>query len=82
MKTHSGNFTVGFNGSYTITVSNVGSAATSGAVTVTDTLPTGLGFASASGAGWSFSVNGPVVTATNPGPLNAGSTFRSSRISR
>ncbi|MDQ1612402.1 MAG: hypothetical protein QOG00_2333 [Pyrinomonadaceae bacterium] len=41
-KTHSGNFTVGVNGSYTLTASNAGNGATSGTITVTDNLPTGL----------------------------------------
>ncbi|MEO5618881.1 MAG: hypothetical protein ABIS67_14025, partial [Candidatus Eisenbacteria bacterium] len=67
-KTHNGNFTVGSNGTYTITVTNVGSAATSGAITVTDTLPAGLTFVSGSGAGWSFSVTGQVVTALHLAP--------------
>jgi uncharacterized repeat protein (TIGR01451 family) len=41
-KTHSGNFTVGVNGTYTLTASNSGNGATSGTITVTDNLPTGL----------------------------------------
>ncbi|MBV9670678.1 MAG: hypothetical protein JOZ43_06955 [Acidobacteriales bacterium] len=53
-KSHTGNFTQGQNGAqYTITVSNVGSAATSGTVTVTDTLPAGLTATALSGTGWS-----------------------------
>ena len=41
-KSHTGNFTVGVNGAYTITVSNAaGSGPTTGTITVTDTLPTG-----------------------------------------
>src|SRR5207247_1705492 len=38
-KTHSGNFTQGQSGSYTITVTNNGTAATSGTVTVTEMPP-------------------------------------------
>jgi uncharacterized repeat protein (TIGR01451 family) len=41
-KTHTGDFTQGQTGDYTITVTNSGSAPTSGTVTVTDTLPSGL----------------------------------------
>jgi uncharacterized repeat protein (TIGR01451 family)/fimbrial isopeptide formation D2 family protein len=41
-KTHTGNFTVGTNGTYTLTASNSGNGATSGTITVTDNLPTGL----------------------------------------
>jgi uncharacterized repeat protein (TIGR01451 family) len=53
--TDSGNstFTPGQGGAmYTIAVSNVGSAATSGTVTVTDSLPIGLTATNIAGAGW------------------------------
>jgi uncharacterized repeat protein (TIGR01451 family) len=62
-------FTAGTNGVYTLTVSNVGTAATTGTITVTDTLPNGLGFVSGTGAGWSCLANGQVVTCTNAGPI-------------
>jgi len=52
-KSHTGNFTQGQNGTYTIAVSNNGPGATSGTVTVTDTLPTGLSLVSMGGSGWS-----------------------------
>ncbi len=53
-KTHTGNFQQGQSfASYTITVSNTGSSATSGTVSVTDTLPTGLTLTSMFGQGWS-----------------------------
>jgi large repetitive protein len=46
-------FTVGFTGSYTITVRNGGSLPTSGSYTVQDRLPAGLSLASTpTGAGW------------------------------
>lgn len=56
-KVHSGNFTQEqTNAVYTVTVSNqVGASATSGPVTVAETLPTGLVAQSMSGAGWSCS---------------------------
>ena len=38
-KSHTGSFTQGGTGSYTITVGNTGGASTSGAVTMTDTVP-------------------------------------------
>ncbi|MDX1696932.1 MAG: hypothetical protein R3308_01530, partial [Thiohalobacterales bacterium] len=57
-KSHSGDFTVGQNGDYTLTVSNNGPSTEIGPVTVTDTLPAGLGYVSASGAGWSCSAVG------------------------
>ena len=58
-KTHSGSFTQGQAGAaYTVTVSNAASAEpTSGLVTVTDTLPSGLTLVSMTGAGWSCSSN-------------------------
>jgi len=52
-KTHSGNFNQGqSNATYTVTVSNTGTAPTSGTVTVTDTLPSGLTLVSMVGTGW------------------------------
>ena len=53
-KTHSGNFIQGQSGAtYSIGVSNgAGAGATSGLVTVTDTVPSGLTFVSMAGAGW------------------------------
>jgi uncharacterized repeat protein (TIGR01451 family) len=52
-KSHSGNFTVGVNGIYTIVVSNIGDAASSGQITVEDRLPYVLVVVSAIGTGWS-----------------------------
>ena len=54
---HAGNFTQGQNGAvYTVTVSNgISAGVTSAAVTVTDTLPSGLTMVSMSGAGWNCS---------------------------
>jgi uncharacterized repeat protein (TIGR01451 family) len=66
-KSHVGNsFTQGQQGAqYTLVVNNGGSAASSGTITVTDTLPNGLTFASGSGTGWSCSANGQLVTCTD-----------------
>ncbi|HUQ34396.1 MAG TPA: hypothetical protein VM095_19905 [Pyrinomonadaceae bacterium] len=74
-KTHSGNFTQGQSGSYTITVTNSGPGPTSSTVTVTDTLPAGLSYVSATGTGWSCSAAGQVVTCTNTNTLNAGASY-------
>ncbi|HEY3132278.1 MAG TPA: hypothetical protein VGL91_22675 [Acidobacteriota bacterium] len=71
-KTHTGNFTVRSNGTYTLTVSNVGSSPSSGVTTVTDSLPAGLSFVSAGGSGWTSSASGQTVTSTNPAPLAPG----------
>jgi uncharacterized repeat protein (TIGR01451 family) len=63
---HMGTFTQGEQGQYVLTVTNVGSAATTGTVTVTDVLPVGLTFASGSGGGFSCSASGQKATCTNP----------------
>jgi uncharacterized protein (TIGR03437 family) len=55
---HTGNFTAGQNGTYTITVSNAsGAAPVAGVVTVTDTLPSGLALVSMTGNNWTCSPN-------------------------
>ncbi|HEV2799849.1 MAG TPA: hypothetical protein VGW12_05095 [Pyrinomonadaceae bacterium] len=77
-KTHTGNFTVGVNGTYTLTASNAGTGATSGTITVTDTLPTGLTVASVpTGTGWDCSatvVGSSTATCTSTTFINAGAT--------
>ena len=65
-KTDNGAFTQGGTGIYTITVKNVGTATTNAAITVTDTLPTGLTYVSATGTGWTCGAVGQVVTCTLP----------------
>jgi uncharacterized repeat protein (TIGR01451 family) len=74
-KSHSGNFTRGSTGAYTITVSNAGGAATSGTVTVSDTLPTGLSYVVATGTGWTCGAAGQVITCTRSDALAAGSSY-------
>jgi uncharacterized repeat protein (TIGR01451 family) len=56
-KSHSGNFVPGQNGAaYTVTVANTASGGpTSGAVTVTETVPSGLTLTSMAGSGWTCS---------------------------
>ncbi len=62
-KTHTGSFAQGQTGAtYTITVTNSGGAATSGTVTMTDTLPTGLTATAIAGNGWTC----PTGTLTSP----------------
>jgi uncharacterized repeat protein (TIGR01451 family) len=69
---HSGNFIQTQTAVYTLTVSNAaGAGATSGMVTVTDTLPPGLSFASMSGAGWSCSG----ANCSRSDPLAAGASY-------
>jgi hypothetical protein len=72
------------------TVRNLGTAPTSTAVAVIDTLPAGLTFVTGSGAGWTFTTSGAVVTATRAAAIGVGglSSFtltvscRSRRVSR
>jgi uncharacterized repeat protein (TIGR01451 family) len=73
-KTHSGDFTVGQTGTYSITVGNTGTVPTSGAVTVQDFLPGGLGLNTFSGAGWSCS-GSFFVACTRADSLAAGGQY-------
>ena len=74
-KTHTGGgFVVGTQRDFLITVENVGTAATTGTITVTDTLPTGLTFVSGAGTigadNWVCAAVGQDVTCSNTGILN------------
>lgn len=59
--------TVGVNYNYTLTVTNGGTAATVGVVTITDNLQVGLQYVSGGGSGFTCSTNGQLVTCTNNG---------------
>ena len=72
-KTHAGSFIQGATGTYTITVTNSGSGATNGTVTVVDTLPTGMTATAMSGSGWSC--NAGTLTCTRSDSLAAGTSF-------
>lgn len=75
-KTHTDNFTVGTNASYTLTASSqAGSQQTDFPIVVTDALPAGLTYVSGSGTSWSCGAVGQNVTCTHPGPLNAGASL-------
>ena len=68
-KHHLGPFTVGSQGSYRLEVVNHGPTPSPGPITVTDRLPAGLTYVSASGAGWTCSAAGAVVTCVLPSGL-------------
>ena len=71
---HTGNFTQADTGdTYMLTVTNGGTAATSGTVTLTDTLPTGLSATAMSGTGWTIAPNS--LSATRSDALAAGSSY-------
>lgn len=74
--TRSGNLVAGGTASYTLTISNNGSTAEPGPLTVINTLPTGLTYVSStgSGSGWSCSAAGQVVTCTRTGAIAAGAS--------
>ncbi|MFJ8442727.1 hypothetical protein [Kitasatospora griseola] len=73
-KTHTGRFTQGRDGTYTITVGNTGPGATDGtAVTVTDTLPAGLRADSIGGTDWTCTLD--PLACTRSDALPAGSSY-------
>src|SRR3989475_91189 len=73
-KTHTGNFTQGQIGaSYTLSVSNVGAGPTSGTVTVSDTLPSGLTATGLTGTGWTCVL--ATLSCTRPDVLAAGANY-------
>lgn len=77
-KTHSGNFIQGQTGTYTLGVQNLPTATgpTYGPVAVTDTLPEGFNFVSATGNNWNCSAVGQQVTCVYNGPaVNPGSNL-------
>ncbi|MFN8640628.1 MAG: hypothetical protein U0802_02790 [Candidatus Binatia bacterium] len=60
---------------FTLVVRNVGDVATSGTITVTDPMPTGLTLTGAAGSGWSCNLGGgTLLTCTRAAALNAGAT--------
>ena len=72
--THTGSFTQADTAdTYTLTVTNGGTTATSGTVTVMDTLPSGLTATGLSGTGWT--VAGNFLSATRTDALAAGSSY-------
>jgi len=74
VKGHSGNFTQGDVGdTYALTVTNAGNKASSGIVTVTDTLPGGLTATKIDGSGWSCAL--ATLTCTRSDALAAGTSY-------
>ena len=73
-KSHNGNFTYGQVGAtYSVLVSNASSAATTGAITVSEAIPSGLTLQSMSGAGWNCT--SIAATCTRSDALVGGSSF-------
>jgi uncharacterized repeat protein (TIGR01451 family) len=75
-KTHTGNFTRGSTGTYSIIVTNSATTATNGTtVTVTDTVPAGLTPTGASGTGWTCNIALQVVTCTRTSVLAGSASY-------
>src|SRR5262249_7495933 len=73
-KTHAGSFTQGQTGAtYTLTVTNSGTGATTAAVTVADTLPTGLTATAIARTGWSCTL--ATLTCTRSDALAAAASY-------
>ncbi len=75
-KSHSSDFVVGRPGTFALVVTNNGpNEHDASPITVTDTLPAGLTYTSASGDGWNCAaVDGVVITCTRPGTLSSGAS--------
>jgi len=74
-KVHNGIFGYGDNDTYTLTVTNNGPTTTSGTTTVSDTLPAGETYVSATGTGWTCGAVGQVVTCTSTSAIANGANF-------
>jgi len=72
VKSHSGEFVLGAHGTYHLVVTNLGPASDAGPITVTDSLPKGETFVSATGSGWSCAGT-TTVSCTRTGVLAPGS---------
>ena len=73
--TNSANFTRGRTGTFTITVSNISNSSTSGAVTVSESLPPGLTLVSMTGGGWTCGGAVADGTCSRGDSLRAGASY-------
>ncbi len=74
-KSDPGAFGIGQNGTWTLSVSSDGPSIDPGPIEVTDTLPAGTTFVSASGTGWSCTESSGVVTCSNASGIADGETL-------
>ncbi|MBN8734260.1 MAG: DUF11 domain-containing protein, partial [Acidobacteria bacterium] len=72
-KSHTGDFTAGQTHAYTITVTNIGTAATSGLVTMTEIPSSHFTVANLAGAGWSCDL--PTLKCTRSDALAPGASY-------
>lgn len=61
-------------GYYTLSPSNIGLSATTGTITVVDTVPAGMTPTSASGTGWTCAIAGQTVTCTSNAAIAGGAS--------
>ena len=73
-KSHTGDFTVGSPGTYTLLLGNSSGIPTNGPITLVDTLPAGLTYASSSGTGWTCAAAAQTVTCSYAATIAAGAT--------
>ena len=66
---HTGTFTRGTSNTYAIDVNHIGDLASSGTITVTDTLPAGIVPGAATGIGWTCTTAAQVVTCSRTGSI-------------
>ncbi len=74
-KTHTGDFTAGQNGGFTITVTNDSGSTTAATTTVTDLLPASMTYVSATGTGWTCGVSEGTVTCTSTANIAQAGSF-------
>jgi Bacterial Ig-like domain (group 3)/FG-GAP-like repeat/FG-GAP repeat len=79
-KSHSGDFTQGQQGAFTVSIKNNGPGPTgdptgSNPMTVTDTLNSAFSYASSSGTGWTCSASGQTVTCKSDSAVSQGSSY-------
>jgi uncharacterized repeat protein (TIGR01451 family)/fimbrial isopeptide formation D2 family protein len=73
-KSHSGNFSAGADGTYTLTVTNNGPSTAATPITVRDTMVSPEQYVSATGTGWVCSFTSPIITCTSSTALTSGTT--------
>ena len=77
-KSHVGNFVVGTNGTYTLSAKNSGTSASTGTITFSDTLPSGMQLVTSTGAGFVCATAGTtpqIVTCTYAAAVAVGATI-------
>jgi LPXTG-motif cell wall-anchored protein/uncharacterized repeat protein (TIGR01451 family) len=72
VKSVQGSVTAGEDMTWLLTITNNGIGSTPSALTITDNLPAGLVYRSATGQGWTCTASGQAVTCTGGGPLAPG----------